>query len=63
MILLFFPSQDVDITPMATECTPLTNTDDITPVSGSEYISLSKHETDHTPPCLKPRCCVYAALL
>ncbi|XP_025200669.1 lactoperoxidase isoform X2 [Melanaphis sacchari] len=48
---------------MATESTPLTNTDDVTPVSGSEYISLSKHETDHTPPCLKPRCCVYAALL
>ncbi|XP_022177219.1 chorion peroxidase-like isoform X1 [Myzus persicae] len=48
---------------MATECTPLTNADDVTPVSGSGYISLSKHETDHTPPCLKPRCCVYAALL
>lgn len=51
-------------TSMATDSTPLTRTDGTdTPVSGSEYISLSKHETDHAPTCLKPRCCVYAALL
>lgn len=51
-------------TSMATDSTPLTRTDEVdTPVSGSEYISLSKHETDRSPTCLKPRCCVYAALL
>lgn len=48
---------------MATESTPLTKTDDVTPVSGSQYTSLSKHEAAHAPTCLKPRCCVYAALL
>ncbi|XP_025421585.1 peroxidase isoform X2 [Sipha flava] len=48
---------------MATESTPLTRTDDVTPVSGSQYVSLSKHEAVHAPTCLKPRCCVYAASL
>lgn len=48
---------------MANESTPLTKTDDVTPVSGTQYISLSKHEIDHTPTCLKPSCYVYAVLL
>lgn len=50
---------------MATESTPLTS-GDVTSVSGSQYTSFSKYETDRTPTsptCLKPRCFVYAALL